>query len=74
MIVLGAYISKWRLKINEVDNIAHHWIVAFLLFANPFPLLYLWSIAQMCSQKLLYALTLVGWVDSTHDGSQVWSH
>ncbi len=41
---------------------------------HPVPLPYLWSITQMCCQKLLYALTLVVWVYSTPVGSHVWSH
>ncbi len=57
---------KWRLK--KMNKVVHSTLyLHFWLFANPVPLL---TIIQMCCQKLLYALTLVGWVYSTPEGSQ----
>ena len=55
--------------------IVHRWpfqqkeYVALILIRMQTRLFYLWSITQMCCQNVLYALTLVGWADSTLLGS-----
>ncbi len=74
IIILVYFFVKKLIEATKDEEIAHHRQLHFLLVTNPVPLLYLWSITQMCCQKLLYALTLVEWVDSTHGGSQWRSH
>ena len=55
-----------------MNNVVHSTLLAFLALcqSRSFTLLSI----QMCCQKLLYALTLVVWVDSTPVGSQGRSH
>ncbi len=60
---------KWRLK--KMNKVTQH--ITCIFGSLPIPFLY-FTIIQMCSQKLLHALTLVGWADSTHGGSQGRSH
>ena len=45
-------------KVVQFNNIAHHWIVAFLLFANPFPY-FIYGLSHRCVLKSYRMLSLL---------------